>query len=122
MILNLWQQLFAEAINQLSSSEVAEMAVIMRTCTLIDGRGLRVIYHQLMYQRYVRQRPAWRHPGSDTPLNLRDSHLHACACICNQMHRLIYCTIGGERGSWHHERMSTVTHAPLCRSVGPVQM
>lgn len=52
MILNVWQQLFSESIEELTAAEIAEMALIMRTCTLVDGRGLRVIYHQLIYQRY----------------------------------------------------------------------
>ena len=67
MISNLWQHFFQEemiemiseqdngsnvTIPKLSSKEHKEMGIVMKTCTHVDSRGLKIINHQLINNQY----------------------------------------------------------------------
>ena len=48
MIANLWQHFFQDTLAELTPKENKEMGIVMKTCTLVDKRGLKIINHQLV--------------------------------------------------------------------------
>lgn len=52
ILLHLWAQLFPDTITSLTAAEQAAIPLTMRNCTLVDPRGLRAVYHQLVFQQY----------------------------------------------------------------------